>query len=241
MKSTRVPFLVAILLAAVAAGSVYAYSASLSQRAETGSRTVRVFVAAGEIAAGVSLTEAKAGKLLRLETYPANAVPTGRLESVTEANSNLVALSALPAGQLLTRSNFGEALMADRNLQVPAGLIAISVNLDDPQKVGTFLAPGSEIVVFDTVIDQQSPSARTPIRATHVLLPRARVLAVGSKLRSSDANPASGSTVVTLAVDQKGAERLVHADNIGDLYFGLLNRGTKIIADSGVTDKTLHR
>ena len=241
MKSARAPFVIAILLAGVAAVSVFLYSSSLAQKAEAGTEAVQVYVAAGEIAAGVSLGEAKAGKLLRLETYPADALPANRLESVTEANAELVALSALPAGQLLTTANFGESLMADQNLQVPEGLIAISVNLDDPQKVGTFLAPGSEIVVFDTVIDQQSPSAQTPIRATHVLLPRARVLAVGSKLRSSDANPASGNTVVTLAVDQQGAERLVHADNIGDLYFGLLNRGTKIIADSGVTDKTLHR
>ena len=87
MKSARAPFVIAILLAGVAAVSVFVYSSSLAQKAEAGTEAVQVYVAAGEIAAGVSLGEAKAGKLLRLETYPADALPANRLESVTEANA----------------------------------------------------------------------------------------------------------------------------------------------------------
>jgi pilus assembly protein CpaB len=42
---------------------------------------------------------------------------------------------------------------------VPAGQVAVSLSLSDPGRVGTFVTPGSHIVLFDTYTPVASSSA----------------------------------------------------------------------------------
>jgi pilus assembly protein CpaB len=78
-----------------------------------------------------------------------------------------------------------------------------------------------------------------------MLLPRARVIAAGpttlvSQTRT-DANTGDSNTeqipkaVLTLALNQREAERLVFAQSRGQLYFGLLTKTSKTESSTPVT------
>ena len=95
----------------------------------------------------------------------------------------------------------------------------MSLTLSDPARVGTFVAPGSHIVLYDTVAGATATGGAAPVQAgTHVLFDDVLVIAMGS--HGSDARPArrsrprphhQGGTLVTLALTPEQAPRLVHA------------------------------
>jgi pilus assembly protein CpaB len=129
---------------------------------------------------------------------------------------------------------------------VPDGQVAISVSLSDPGRVGTFVTPGSRIVIYDTYVPA-APAKGTlsGARETRVLLDDALVIAVGSTSLTPVANaegqaqaPAT-NMLVTVALAPETAARLVHGIQTGTLYAGL--RGTAAKPSSGqvVSDSTL--
>ena len=90
-------------------------------------------------------------------------------------------------------------------------------------------------------------------KMTRLLLPRTSVIGVGpSTLRPADdeeaqANAPKGkekpiaTAVLTVAVTQAEAEKLVHAAQTGDLYFGLLTVDSKTGPSQGVSNNTLFK
>lgn len=238
MKSSKLPYLVALVLAALAGLSVFAYTSAASKNPLDDTAAVQVLVSKGVIGAGVSLSEAKAAGLVLTQTFPTATVPTDAIKEVNSSNSSLLALAPISAGQILIASGFGATLQGGNALQVPDGMIAISVSLEDPQRVGEFLSPGSKIVIFDTV-SPISSDGKPLAQKTRVLLSDVRVIGVGSRVGAADETKQVG-TIVTVAVDQLSAEKLVHASIIGSLYFGLLGEGTTITDDQGINDTNLH-
>ena len=134
-------------------------------------------------------------------------------------------------------------------LTVPSGKIAISVELSDPAKVGSFLRPGLFITVFNTVdtngtaTDLPAGTATDlPVRETRVLLTKVQVLGIAGYTAVEEVDATITETtmfLVTLAVTQNEAERLVHAIQTGTLYFGLLSADTLVVPGAGVTDETI--
>jgi pilus assembly protein CpaB len=134
-------------------------------------------------------------------------------------------------------------------LSVPSGKIAISVELSDPAKVGSFLRPGLFITVFNTV-DAIETAGDIPaetagdisVRETRVLLTKVQVLGIAGYTAVEEVDATITETtmfLVTLAVTQNEAERLVHAIQTGTLYFGLLSADTQVIPGAGVNDETI--
>jgi pilus assembly protein CpaB len=98
-------------------------------------------------------------------------------------------------------------------------------------------------------------------QTTRILMPKVEVIAVGSRgmpnaSTAQNANPAAGSAagdggtanqaagdmsglLVTVAVTQEEAERLVHAVQTGTLYLALVNDSTTVTPGPGVTNKSL--
>ena len=238
MKSSKLPYLVAFVLAALAGLSVFAYTSAASKNPIDSTTSVQVLVSKGVIGAGVSLSEAEAAGLVLTQTFPTATVPTDAIKEIDSTNSTLLALAPISSGQILIASGFGVTLQGGNALQVPEGMIAVSVSLEDPQKVGGFLTPGSKIVIFDTVTPVSS-DGKPMAQRTRVLLSDVRVIGVGSKVSAADPAAQVG-TLVTVALDQISAEKLVHASIVGSLYFGLLGEGTVITMDPGINDANLH-
>jgi pilus assembly protein CpaB len=273
MKTRLMLMLVALLLAIVGTSAVYAYVNRADARAVSGVQTATAYVAAHTVSAGTSLHDALSGHLVVRETLPRKTVPVDAVKDVSAHSAALVATSDIPAGTLLLTAAFGKQAVVTGGLPIPHGKMAVSVALEDPQRVGGFVKPGSDIAVFDTyntVVgfnaqgDLQSGN-RTSVagdgladshlnnRATKLLLPRARVLGVGASVATPQTLHQSGQAdtgqkaasdqvvIVTLAVTQIDAQKLIEAIQTGHLYLALLTQDSQVAPGDAVDSTTLFK
>jgi pilus assembly protein CpaB len=218
-------------------------------------RSVSALVAQGQIPAGTSADSAQQGGLLRSETLPASSVPLNAVRSITPALGSLVMSAQVQPGQLLLRPMLVTAAQATGGVALPAGMIAVSVNLCLPEAVAENITAGSEVEVLDTIAPGSSaltaqPNCTGPHQQqakghprTLVVLPRVQVLSVGPAAgaghatsstntsgfaRSTDPQSSSsssaqpGNVLVTLAVTQAAALRLIQITEAGLPYLALL-------------------
>jgi pilus assembly protein CpaB len=134
--------------------------------------------------------------------------------------------------------------------------VAIAVALSDPGRVGTFVTPGSHIVLYDTYTTAAAPAGAPAAavdagtKVTRVLLDDALVIAVGSTSLTPPPKNADGTTapvaatgtLVTFALPPTMAAKLVHAiQNGGGLYAGLAGTNSKSAAGEITSDSTLFK
>jgi pilus assembly protein CpaB len=267
MNRRVIAVVVAVVLALAGTAAVSVYVRNADSRALAGQQTVEVYVAQKLVPAGTSLHDAVDNSLITLELVSAKGVPAGSLTAAHSGDESSVAVSDIQPGELVLDSRFGAQAASTSALPVPDGMMAVSLALQDPAHVGSFVTPGSKIAIFDTfnvlgmVAGKAVPSGDhltddfKKNRATRILLPKVEVLAVGATSTSSSSTatqsgdqtngtPSTGnqtaqSTLFTVAVDQAQAEALVHAIQTGTLYFALLADSSTVTPDAGVNDLTL--
>ncbi len=235
------PIILAVILAVIAAGIVFFYTRGAEQRVLDEQQPVAVLVTTGTIPVGLPLGDAVAGGLVESTQVPSTMAPTGAISAVTPENTALVALTTVNPGQILLTSNFVAELPQVEAVPVPDGMIAIAITLGDPQRVGNFVRPGSQVVMFDTYAGGEGGGT-----VTRVLLPNVTVIAVGDATTSSTVTNPDGSAgaqapsaLLTLALTQADAEKVIYASQSGSLYLGLLGEGTQIQTSGGTTDGNL--
>ena len=243
------PIVLAVVLAIVAAALVFFYIRGAEQRAISDQQPVSVLVSTATVPRGITLGDAASGGLIETTQVPADMVPTGALTGVTAENSGLLAINNVNPGQILLATNFVAELPDVTPVSIPDGLIAISIELADVQRVGNFLRPGAEVVIFNSFTPGGVPSGQgttgeagaTVDLATRVLVDRALVLGVGEVASAQTTNPDGtttkqpASSLITIGVDQAEAEKVIQASQTGYLYFGLLGDGTEIVKSNGTT------
>ena len=232
MKRKRlIAAVVAVLLAVSGVGAMWWYASRADQRAVADLKPVDVFVAALEIPTGTSLASAVSSNAMVVKQIPASLAPVGATTVVDASNAGLVAQSDIHVGELVLLSRFGAAETVRSGLMLPPGHIALSIALGDPEKVGTFVNVGSRIAVFLTYGGDNG-------QRTRLLMSNVYVLAVGANAGS--AAPAGTTGLLTLAVTQAQAEKLIQAQRgSGQLYLGLMNDKSGVGASSGANDDNL--
>ena len=251
--------ILAVVLAFAGTAAVSAYVKGADRRAVEGQQTVAVYVTAKDVPAGTTAQQAVDNRLIVQETIAKKGVPSDALTTVSPDNAGLVATSDITAGEIVLASAFSTEAATPGVVALPAGDMAVSIELNDPARVGTFLQVGSEIAVFDTFnVQEANKSGVTPAgdhlqdrheytRATRLLLPRVKVLGIGaSTTKSADGQSTSSGTntqvstaLVTVAVNQLEAEKLIHGIQTGTLYFALLNTQSVVTPSNGVDDRQL--
>ncbi|MGZ4598763.1 MAG: Flp pilus assembly protein CpaB [Oryzihumus sp.] len=237
--------LAAVVVALVGVVAVLLYAKGADSRAVAGQRPVGVFVAQQVVPAGTTAGDAVANGLMARTQMAAKAVPAGALTAVDERMSKLVALNDIAPGELVLSGRFGTTPLGQKALQVPDGRVAVAVQLSDPARVGTFVTPGSHIVIYDTYSAAASVSG---VKQTQVLLDDALVIAMGSssltpvqgQSQQSQAQQSGTPTaLVTVALPPDTAVKLVHGIQTGELYLGLRGTDAKVQGTKAVTDTTL--
>ena len=122
-------------------------------------------------------------------------------------------------------------------LPIPKGNIAISVNLTDPDRVAGNIENGSHVAIFvtgdlTTAAGGRHATGAAATTTTRLLLPDVTVLNVGSPQppTTSTKTEADGTqtteqlprTLLTIAVTQKEAQKVIVASKALSLTFGLL-------------------
>jgi pilus assembly protein CpaB len=260
MKRRLLIATLALLLAAVGTSGLLSYVKGANARAIAGMRAVSVLVAQKQIPSGTTAAAALRNGLIASEKLPASSVPANALSSVPAALSSLVLSPALQPGQVLLRPMLVAAVQTTSGLAIPPGLMALTLDFCLPEVVAGAVQAGSEVAVFDTVGTTGQLSAVPGCTGTHgqvagsnrtrVVLSRVEVLSAGTAPpagqtgtattttfgggSSSSSSQSGGSgTMVTLAVSQAQAERLIQLTETGMPYLALLSTSSRTQADIG--------
>jgi pilus assembly protein CpaB len=224
----------AVLIAAVGTGLVFAYVKKADDRAIADQKPVTVLVAKSSIAPGTRVVDAANSGAFQTQEFPQAAVVPGALSSVDPVKDQVVLTTIFPGQQLLT-GMFGATAATNASIAIPPGQIAASFSFGDPQRVAGFVQPGSNVVIFLTSSLQGGKSI------TRVLLPKVTVIAVGPTTITPPADPAQANpealsrAMLTLALTQRQAEKLIFAQGNGTMYLGLLNDRSQIRPGAGVS------
>lgn len=261
--------MLAVLLAAAGTVGVLAYVHQADARAVAGQRAATVLVAGSAIPAGTSASTALQSGSLTKQTFPAASVPADAVRSITPDLAGLVLSTEIQPGQVLVRPMLVTAAeVSGAALAIPKGMVAVTIALCMPESVAGYVHAGSEVAVFDSYATQLAVSdcngAPTHNLKGHVrtrmVLPRVEVLAVGTAAASAQATTTStgsgafaqsntdnsaatgqGATLVTFAVDQADAERLIMLNEGGYPYLALLTSTSSTKFDPPHTPVQLFR
>ncbi|MBC2933479.1 Flp pilus assembly protein CpaB [Nocardioides sp. zg-1228] len=245
MARRSVLLAVALVIALVGTALIVLYVQGIDKRATAGQELVEVLAATDTIEAGESVAAAmEAGKFEERQVRREDVVD-GALSS-TGSISDLVALGTVYAGEQVIAPKFGT--MSDtEGLLIPDDKVAISVELSDPARVAGFVNPGSDVAIFlsaDPVRKLPDGTEQTLPPYTRLLLPKVQVIGVGtSSISSTTTTTDEGEQVVeqvprailTLAVDQKQAEKVIFAARNAEISFALLSGDSKIDDGPGVS------
>jgi pilus assembly protein CpaB len=247
MKRKVTLLVVAFAIAAVGASLVLLYVNGLEDKAQANEDLVSVLTATERIDPGEQAGTAQSEGKFALTQLPKSSVVAGAVSSVASM-SDEVALDAIYPGEQILAAKFGTTAASHQTLNIPKGQIAVSVQLTDPARVAGFVTPGSHVVIFVSAPDTTNGTTNTPAY-TRVLVPDVEVIGVGptTVLSLADDNSSSSApdeipkTILTVALDQEDADRVLFAASTNGLAFGLLGQGTKIRPDNGVTAEDLHQ
>lgn len=252
MERRRILVVAAALVAALGAVLVFMYVRGADTRAQDQYQTTTVLVASQPIQAGETLDAASgAGKIVKKAVTNNSLVPGYQLDA--SALNGKVALATIYPGEQIIASQFGTTVAPVSTLQIPDDEIAISVNLTDPARVAGFVNPGSNVAIFlsgtEKHFSADGSASKIPDQAfTQLLLPKVTVIGVGSTTPvSTTTTDQSGAqtteqlprTLLTLAVTQDQAQKIIFSQGNGQLSFGLLPASGKPSIKTGVrTDYT---
>jgi pilus assembly protein CpaB len=248
--------ILAALLGVLGIVAVLAYVHKANVRAIQGVTAVPVLVAQQAIPAGTPVTKALRDHLLERQMLPQSSVPADAVHSVTSDISGLVTSYALPSGQLLLRTMLVTRAQVTSSgaFLIPPGDMAVTVELCLAADVAGYVKPSSYVALFDTY----STSADQPVEETcnnshqaptlnsaftRIVLPKVEVLSITSSRSASattgtsttlTAGPVTsdGAVLVTLAVSQAEAEKLILAGQTGLPYLALLTSTSDTKPDS---------
>lgn len=247
MGRRTVLLIAAIVVAALGTALVFMYANRADERAQAGAEQVQVLVATAGIAAGTTGSAVAESGTVELRTLPAASVPPGALSDLTPV-ADLITISTIFTGQVLIQDMFGTQQQSSGGLTLPEGQMAVSIVLGDPQRVAGFVNPGSEVAIFRTAVppvtatgDEAAPEAQGQV--TNVLLERVQVIAVGPTTISSTTTTDGQTTnteaiptaILTLALDQEQAQKVILSTSEGQMYFALLDENSEIDANLPAT------
>lgn len=237
-KSSALYISLAVTAALAAGVLTLQYLGDTEKRVIKSYDSVNVMITKDVLPKGTSLKSALAQGIIEQTQYPVKSRPDGSIEQVDKNNESLIALKEVGPGQVLFEANFGTKILGQDDLSIPMGKIALTVKLNYESKIGSFIHPGSNIIVFATT----NPTGSNPVRETRTIVRTAVVLAVGSQSAKSNVADKADSEIanfITLAVTQREAEKLIHASLTMSVYAGLLSENSTTFANSGVSDKSI--
>lgn len=239
---------VLILAAAVVVGLAAAFLAgryinAARLRVEAQARPVEVLVATKDLPQGMTAEELFSGGYVEKREIPSEFVAQGAISSSAAVEGQLLA-SAVSSGEQLTKARFAYASQAGLAFSVPKDYLAVSMADSAVIGVSGLVKPGDFVAVIATF---EVGSGDITHAETKIIIPKARVVAVGGSLSTvestvtvtkkssvlssnSKASASAEPLTITLALSPADTEKLVFADHEGGVRLALLPSGTTNVA-----------
>lgn len=206
-----------VLAVAVLIGLAAVWGLINLQKARAGANNATVVVAARSINLGQSLTP----DMLRLQAWPANAIPEGAFTSIADVAGAQprVALRTIEANEpiLATRVS-GQGGRATLSATIAPGHRAVAIRVNDVVGVGGFVLPGDYVDVLLT--RDESQGYRNDAMRTDLLIANVRVLAVDQSANESENDP-QVARAVTIEVTPEDGQKVALGSEIGTMSLAL--------------------
>jgi pilus assembly protein CpaB len=210
----------AVLLTLFGTVVILAYVNSAEQRAQQGQELTTVLVPIEEIEAGVPA--AQLAERVTTEEIPAELRPEDAVSRLDELDDQVAAVALLP-GEPLRASRFQEPGQArGGQAAIPEGLQVVSVALEPQRALGGRVQAGQTVGVMLSMDQAEIPSPDNPGEsvlaesATGMVLNRVPVIEVSGV--DPETSEASSSIMVSLALDESDAERLIFGAEQGRIW-----------------------
>ena len=263
MGRRAVLLIVALVIAALGATMIFLYVQGIDQRAEAGQRPVEVLAASAKIEAGETIEAAQGAGKLELVSVPREDLLPGALTS-TESLAGKVALTAIFPKEQIIPEKFGAsgteqtitipdgAMAVSVQLTDPARVagfitpgskVAIFYSADGGAPADAGAPAGTETAGGDAAAASDTGAPALVGGFTRLLLPDVQVIGVGTtSVLSTTTTDETGAatteqlpkTLLTLALTQDQAEKVIFATRNGELALGLLNGKSKVRPGPGV-------
>ncbi len=237
----------AILLAAVGTWVLIQYVSRADERAIEGQEVVEVLVVDAAIPKGTPVTDA--ANSISTKLIPRAVLVPNALSSLDPVRGLVAAVDLLP-GEQVVASRFApveELIAADRSVEVPPGLLELTVRLTPERSVGSTLIPGDLVAVLSSfepfALDAVEPedsedlnsflnneenvetiTLNTP-NSTGITVHKALVTRIQSEqppeaesLGVNQTPVLTGSLLVSLAVAPTDAEQIVFTAEYGSIW-----------------------
>ena len=242
---------IALVLAAVAAGLVILYTGNVTKQAHDSQQNVTVVVAKSAIAAGSPVKELiDSGAFETRQVVQRDVVP-GAYTSIDSLNNDLATAGPVTAGSQITPSMFTEGTSAPIASQISGTMRAVQVAYNPNRVLDGTLHAGDhvDVIVEFTVQSSKNDSPYTTQDAARVLLTNVQVLStkadgVASAALTADSDTSGGNgsadgnqgAAVILAIPQDQIAGFDLAREKGSLWYVL--RPTSGSQDANTTIAT---
>ena len=225
MDRRRLLLILAVFVAVIGTALVFLYVKGADKRANNQYDNVTVLKATANIAPGETYDAALSAGKVSLQPIPKNQLIEG-YQTTTTALKGKIASVQIFAGQQIITSQWGDGsnVSASTNLPIPKGMVAISVQLSDPDRVAGNVYAGSRVAIFTTGLGGPEHPVRQPTTGkgdeTALMLPNVLVLNVGDPAQSTATTTTTDGTqttetlprtLLTVALDQKDTQKLILA------------------------------
>lgn len=206
-----------VLAIAIVLGGIATFGVLNLQNARTAANhATQVVVADRAIALGQTLTP----DMLRLQAWPAGAVPPGAFSRIQElTGENRVALRAIePNEPVLASRVSGAGGRATLSATIAEGHRAVAIRVNDVVGVAGFVLPGDFVDVLLT--REEGQGFNNAAMRTDLLIQGVRVLAI-DQTASENRNDPQVARAVTIEVTPEDGQKVALAGQIGTLTLAL--------------------
>ena len=210
-------FVIAAVLAVVAALSTYAFLRGTERRAYDDARLVEVFVVTKDINRGMFGEQAIDGEFIEKRNVPSAVRPTTAVTDLAAIRGK-VAFTDLSANTPIVAGLFVDPRSAQVTFsqRIPAGQVAITVSVDQVRGVAGLLVPGDRVNIL---VNENSTQ--------RYLYQNVEIIAIGTTAapEAGETQPVTnpGSGLITFAVPPGAAPKIAFAaQQSGGLYLSLV-------------------
>lgn len=223
MKSRKFAGLSAISIAVLGIILIFSYTRGAEDRAMAGLAPTHVLVVQKSAPAGTRVEELT--EYVAVEERPASSVSPSALRDLKDGSGKVTAVELIAGEQLLA-----ERLIAPENLEtsgsveVPEGLQEVSFQLEPQRVVGGRILPGDHVGIFISMADgglESAPDKETTQLVLHKTLITAMQRAPQPLTEDGETDAQAlpeGSMLVTVAVDDKAAQKIVFAAEFAKIW-----------------------
>lgn len=243
MRSKLMILAIAVVLGVLAVFFGGRYLHSAEAKIVAGAEPVTVLVAVRDVPAGTPADQVVAQEYAVAKQVPRQYVADGAIATVKSIEGKVLAVP-LTRGEQLTSSRFKIAEDVGLSYSLPEGYVAISVPDNPARGVSGFISPGDYVMVISSFDPGELEEA-----VSKILIKKAKVLATGTQTMATAApeedeeqqsggmlgEADTGTTTVqtlTLAVTPVDAERLVFAQEVGQVWYTLLSSNSIEVPDT---------